>query len=210
MVRPVRPPVFRQGTGFFMQKIPRRRNRKRWSRKDVVVFYRSGTARWCVMKASSAACINCGCQRRHSAKYYAKQPKSNRYDEGENEVEAYKQKSQRFITELSGTATADVSSELHHPYGWHLMTSSLIRYQPEIKKKTYLRERGDWLIDILTAKWMFDGWYRWSKSGGTCVLCRACRVGKTLTAEVYSEISSVLCTVCIPTTGAHVGEWKKL
>jgi MoxR-like ATPase len=49
------------------------------------------------------------------------------------------------------------------------------------------------------------------KSGGTTVLCAGPPgVGKTLTAEVYSEIIRRRCTVCIPGSSASTSRrWKR-
>jgi SpoVK/Ycf46/Vps4 family AAA+-type ATPase len=64
------------------------------------------------------------------------------------------------------------------------------RYQPELKQKLVLPPEQTDLIDILTAEMdmLMDDIVA-GKSGGTTVLCAGPPgVGKTLTAEVYSEI----------------------
>ena len=64
------------------------------------------------------------------------------------------------------------------------------RYQPELKQKLVLPPEQTDLIDILTAEMdvLMDDIVQ-GKSGGTTVLCAGPPgVGKTLTAEVYSEI----------------------
>jgi SpoVK/Ycf46/Vps4 family AAA+-type ATPase len=64
------------------------------------------------------------------------------------------------------------------------------RYQPELKQKLVLPAEQTDLIDILTAEMdvLMDDIVA-GKSGGTTVLCAGpAGVGKTLTAEVYSEI----------------------
>jgi SpoVK/Ycf46/Vps4 family AAA+-type ATPase len=64
------------------------------------------------------------------------------------------------------------------------------QYQPELKNKLVLPPEQTDLIDILTAEMdvLMDDIIA-GKSGGTTVLCAGpAGVGKTLTAEVYSEI----------------------
>jgi DNA polymerase III delta prime subunit len=93
--------------------------------------------------------------------------------------------------------------ELHH-HLWVLVNDlTPYRYQPELKQKLILREEQTDLIDILTAEMdvlMDDIVY--GKSGGTTVLCAGpAGVGKTLTAEVYSEI------IMRPLYRVHSGHW---
>lgn len=80
--------------------------------------------------------------------------------------------------------------ELHHHLWVHVDDIQPYIYQPELKQKLILPPEQTDLIDILTAEMdvlmddIVDG-----KSGGTTVLCAGPPgVGKTLTAEVYSEI----------------------
>ena len=80
--------------------------------------------------------------------------------------------------------------ELHH-YVWvHVDDVTPYAYQPDLKQKLILPEEQTDLIDILTAEMdiLMDDIIA-GKSGGTTVLCAGPPgVGKTLTAEVYSEI----------------------
>jgi len=80
--------------------------------------------------------------------------------------------------------------ELHH-YVWvHVDDMQPYAYQPELKDKLVLPPEQTDLIDILTAEMdvLMDDIVA-GKSGGTTVLCAGpAGVGKTLTAEVYSEI----------------------
>ena len=80
--------------------------------------------------------------------------------------------------------------ELHH-YVWvHVDDMAPYAYQPELKDKLVLPPEQTDLIDILTAEMdvLMDDVVA-GKSGGTTVLCAGPPgVGKTLTAEVYSEI----------------------
>lgn len=80
--------------------------------------------------------------------------------------------------------------DLHH-YVWvHVDDITPYAYQPELKDKLVLPPEQTDLIDILTAEMdvLMDDIVA-GKSGGTTVLCAGPPgVGKTLTAEVYSEI----------------------
>ena len=80
--------------------------------------------------------------------------------------------------------------DLHH-YVWvHVDDIAPYAYQPELKDKLVLPPEQTDLIDILTAEMdvLMDDIVA-GKSGGTTVLCAGPPgVGKTLTAEVYSEI----------------------
>ena len=80
--------------------------------------------------------------------------------------------------------------DLHHHVWVHVDEMRPYRYQPELKQKLVLPEEQTDLIDILTAEMdvLMDDIVR-GKSGGATVLCAGPPgVGKTLTAEVYSEI----------------------
>ncbi len=80
--------------------------------------------------------------------------------------------------------------DLHH-YVWvHVDDMEPYAYQPALKDKLVLPPEQTDLIDILTAEMdvLMDDIVA-GKSGGTTVLCAGPPgVGKTLTAEVYSEI----------------------
>ena len=80
--------------------------------------------------------------------------------------------------------------ELHHYLWVHVDDMQPYAYQPELKDKLVLPPEQTDLIDILTAEMdvLMDDIVA-GKSGGTTVLCAGpAGVGKTLTAEVYSEI----------------------
>lgn len=80
--------------------------------------------------------------------------------------------------------------DLHHHVWVHVDDVAPYVYQPELKRKLVLPPEQIDLVDILTAEMdtlMED--VVAGKSGGTTVLCAGPPgVGKTLTAEVYSEI----------------------
>jgi hypothetical protein len=80
--------------------------------------------------------------------------------------------------------------DLHHHLWVHVDDMRPYEYQPELKDKLILPPSQTDLIDILTAEMdlLMDDIVA-GKSGGTTVLCAGpAGVGKTLTAEVYSEI----------------------
>ncbi len=80
--------------------------------------------------------------------------------------------------------------ELHHYLWVHVSDMEPYAYQPALKQKLILPAEQTDLIDILTAEMdvLMDDIIT-GKSGGTTVLCAGpAGVGKTLTAEVYSEI----------------------
>ncbi|MES9833091.1 MAG: AAA family ATPase [Candidatus Thiodiazotropha sp. DIVDIV] len=80
--------------------------------------------------------------------------------------------------------------DLHHHLWVHVDDIKPYEYQSELKEKLILPPEQTDLIDILTAEMdlLMDDIVE-GKSGGTTVLCAGPPgVGKTLTAEVYSEI----------------------
>lgn len=80
--------------------------------------------------------------------------------------------------------------ELHQNVWIHVQNLTEYEYKPELRDKLILPDHHRDLIDILTADMtvlmedIVEG-----KSGGTTILCKgAPGLGKTLTAEVYSEV----------------------
>jgi AAA+ superfamily predicted ATPase len=72
----------------------------------------------------------------------------------------------------------------------HVQHITEYRYQPELRDKLVLPNHHRDLIDILTSKMsVFVQDFVPGKSGGTTILCQgAPGLGKTLTAEIYSEV----------------------
>ncbi len=103
--------------------------------------------------------------------------------------------------------------ELHHHVWVHVDDIEPYRYQPELKQKLILPPEQTDLIDILTAEMdmLMDDIVA-GKSGGTTVLCAGpAGVGKTLTAEVYSEIiKRPLYRVHSGQLGLNVAEMEKV
>ena len=102
--------------------------------------------------------------------------------------------------------------ELHHYLWVHVDDMKPYQYQPELKEKLVLPQSQTDLIDILTAEMdvLMDDIVE-GKSGGTTVLCAGPPgVGKTLTAEVYSEIiGRPLYRVHSGQLGLNVAEMEK-
>jgi hypothetical protein len=80
--------------------------------------------------------------------------------------------------------------ELHQNVWVHVQNLVLYQYKPELREKLILPTEHRDLIDILTADMnvLMEDFVE-GKSGGTTILCKgAPGLGKTLTAEVYSEV----------------------
>ena len=103
--------------------------------------------------------------------------------------------------------------ELHHHVWVHIDDIKPYEYQPKLKQKLILPPEQTDLIDILTAEMdmLMDDIVA-GKSGGTTVLCAGpAGVGKTLTAEVYSEIiKRPLYRVHSGQLGLNVAEMEKV
>jgi hypothetical protein len=80
--------------------------------------------------------------------------------------------------------------EWHRNIWVHVQHLTEYQYQPELRDKLVLPDHHRDLIDILTSKMsVFVQDFVAGKSGGTTILCQgAPGLGKTLTAEVYSEV----------------------
>jgi hypothetical protein len=80
--------------------------------------------------------------------------------------------------------------EWHRNIWVHVQHMTEYRYQPELRDKLVLPGHHRDLIDILTSNMnVFVQDFVPGKSGGTTILCQgAPGLGKTLTAEVYSEV----------------------
>ena len=182
-----------QGTGFFAEDPNSSHRSTDWSRKDVVVLSSSGGTARLVNDESilTARFLTLDIPGDILAPYLSKASKSNRYD-AEDEVK----KSQTAIPEGLFTQMPVHAFilmfhlDLHHYLWVHVDDMTPYEYQPQLKHKLILPKEQIDLIDILTAEMdvLMDDIVA-GKSGGTTVLCAGPPgVGKTLTAEVYSEI----------------------
>ncbi|TSA41839.1 MAG: AAA family ATPase [Methylococcaceae bacterium] len=206
-----------KGTGFFAEDPTATHRNTEWARKDVVVLStEGGNARLvCDESILSERVLSVDVKGDILAKYLRKAAKSNRYDlKVETEVEASQSEiPDGLFTELPFHCYLLMFHlELHHHLWVHVNDISPYRYQPELKQKLILREEQIDLIDILTAEMdvLMDDIIE-GKSGGTTVLCAGpAGVGKTLTAEVYSEIiKRPLYRVHSGQLGLNVGEMEK-
>ncbi|MDD2723304.1 MAG: ATP-binding protein [Methylovulum sp.] len=206
-----------KGTGFYAEDPTATHRNTDWARKDVVVLStEGGNARLvCDESILSERALTADAKGDILAKYLRKAAKSARYNgKVENEVEATQTEIPKgLFTELPVHCYLLMFHlELHHHLWVHVNDITPYRYQPELKQKLILREEQIDLIDILTAEMdvLMDDIVE-GKSGGTTVLCAGpAGVGKTLTAEVYSEIiKRPLYRVHSGQLGLNVGEMEK-
>jgi hypothetical protein len=206
-----------KGTGFYAEDPTASHRNTDWARKDVVVLSTEGGSARLVNDESilSERVLTMDAKGDILAKYLRKAAKSNRYDcKVENEVEASEKEIPKgLFTELPVHCYLLMFHlELHHHLWVHVNDIKPYQYQPQLKQKLILREEQIDLIDILTAEMdvLMDDIIE-GKSGGTTVLCAGpAGVGKTLTAEVYSEIiKRPLYRVHSGQLGLNVGEMEK-
>ncbi|NOT10293.1 MAG: AAA family ATPase [Methylococcaceae bacterium] len=206
-----------KGTGFYAEDPTASHRSTDWARKDVVVLSTEGGVARLVCDESilSERALTADAKGDILAKYLRKAAKSNRYDcKVETEVEASQTEIPKgLFTELPVHCYLLMFHlELHHHLWVHVNDLTPYRYQPELKQKLILRDEQIDLIDILTAEMdvLMDDIVE-GKSGGTTVLCAGpAGVGKTLTAEVYSEIiKRPLYRVHSGQLGLNVGEMEK-
>lgn len=182
-----------QGTGFYSEDPNSSHRDTDWSRKDIIVLSSSGGKARLVNDESilTARALTLEVTGDVVGQYLRKASKSNLYD-AEEEVEELQAAIPKgmFCRIPVHPYILMFHLELHH-YVWvHVDDMEPYAYQPDLKHKLVLPEEQTDLIDILTAEMdilMED--IVAGKSGGTTVLCAGPPgVGKTLTAEVYSEI----------------------
>ncbi|MDD5277810.1 MAG: AAA family ATPase [Methylovulum sp.] len=206
-----------KGTGFFAEDPTATHRNTDWAKKDVVVLStEGGNARLvCDESILSDRALTADAKGDILAKYLRRAAKSTRYDSKiELEAEATQAEIPKgLFTELPVHGYLLMFHlELHHHLWVHVNDIQIYQYQPELKEKLILREEQIDLIDILTAEMdvLMDDIVA-GKSGGTTVLCAGpAGVGKTLTAEVYSEIiKRPLYRVHSGQLGLNVGEMEK-
>ena len=181
------------GTGFYADDPNSTHRDTDWTRKDVIVLSSSGTPARLVNDEGMLT------QRQLTmdatgdilGTYLRKAKKSDRYDNRGRSRGIAEGNPKGDVHELPVHAFVLMFHlELHHYIWVHVEDMEPYEYKPELKDKLVLpREQTD-LIDILTAEMdvLMDDIVA-GKSGGTTVLCCGpAGVGKTLTAEVYSEI----------------------
>jgi hypothetical protein len=206
-----------RGMGFVAEDPTATHRNTDWSRKNAVVLSSSGGAARLVNDEGilSDRALSLEASGDILGKYLRKAGKSARYDcKVENEVEASKADiPEGVFTELPVHGFILMFHlELHHHLWVHVNDVELYEYQPDLKTKLILPPEQTDLIDILTAEMdvLMDDIVE-GKSGGTTVLCAGpAGVGKTLTAEVYSEIiKRPLYRVHSGQLGLNVAEMEK-
>ena len=184
-----------RGTGIFAEDPTASHRNTDWSRKSRVVLSSSGGEARLVNDESILRDrdLTLDATGEVLSKYLRKAGKSMNYNE-RVETRAEKLREQipvGMFTELPVHGYILMFHlELHHHLWVHVDDMQPYVYQPELKDKLILPPEQTDLIDILTAEMdvLMDDIVE-GKSGGTTVLCAGpAGVGKTLTAEVYSEI----------------------
>ncbi len=181
------------GLGFFAEDPSATHRSSDWTRKDSVILSSGGNPARLVNDESLLAnrALTLELTGDILGNYLRKAAKSNLYAE-EDEVAAAKAAIGKDLFRQIPVHPFILMFhlDLHH-YVWaHVEDIEPYVYQPDLKQKLVLPEEQTDLIDILTAEMdvLMDDIVA-GKSGGTTVLCAGPPgVGKTLTAEVYSEI----------------------
>jgi len=183
------------GTAIYAEDPTSSHRSNDWTRKNTVVLSSAGGACRLVNDENilSERALTLEASGDIFGKYLRKAEKSLRYDsKTEASVAASKADMPKGVfTELPIHGYILLFHlELHHHVWVHVDDMQPYQYQPELKQKLILPPEQTDLIDILTAEMdmLMDDIVA-GKSGGTTVLCAGpAGVGKTLTAEVYSEI----------------------
>jgi hypothetical protein len=205
------------GTGHYAEDPTASHRSNDWTRKNVVVLSSGGGACRLVNDENilSDRALSLDASGDILGTYLRKAGKSMRYDsKTESAMEAAKAEMPKgLFTELPVHGyILTFHLELHHHVWVHVDDMRPYVYQPELKQKLILPPEQTDLIDILTAEMdmLMDDIVE-GKSGGTTVLCAGpAGVGKTLTAEVYSEIiKRPLYRVHSGQLGLNVAEMEK-
>ncbi len=182
-----------RGTGFHAEDPNATHRDTDWARKDVIVLSASGGEARLVNDEAALAARSLTLEAPGDVlgHFLRKAGKSNRFAAEDELAELRAQIPKDFFTQIPvHPHILMFHLDLHHHVWVHVDEMRPYRYQPELKQKLVLPEEQTDLIDILTAEMdvLMDDIVR-GKSGGATVLCAGPPgVGKTLTAEVYSEI----------------------
>ena len=203
------------GTAFYAQNPMASHRDVDWSRKDVVILSASGAPARLVNDESILAnrALTLDVPGDILGPYLRKAAKSSAFEAEEETVKTRAAIPDGMFRRMPiHPYVLMFHLDLHH-YVWvHVEDIAVYEYQPLLKKKLILPEEQTDLIDILTAEMdvladdIIEG-----KSGGATVLCAGPPgVGKTLTAEVYSEIiKRPLYRVHSGQLGLNVGELEQ-
>lgn len=182
-----------KGTGFYAEDPSATHRDSDWSRKDVVVLSSSGGTAHLVNDEGilPERVTTLDATGDILGAYLRKAAKSNRYNAEEEVGESQAAMPKGLFTQIPVHGYIFMFHlELHHYLWVHADDLAPYEYQPALKQKLILPPEQTDLIDILTAEMdvLMDDIVA-GKSGGTTVLCAGPPgAGKTLTAEVYSEI----------------------
>jgi hypothetical protein len=181
------------GLGFFAEDPSSSHRSNDWTRKDSVILSSGGNPARLVNDESLLAsrALTLELTGDILGNYLRKAAKSNLYAEEDEVAAAQATIGKDLFRQIPvHPFILMFHLDLHH-YVWaHVEDVRPYAYQPDLKQKLVLPEEQTDLIDILTAEMdvLMDDIVA-GKSGGTTVLCAGPPgVGKTLTAEVYSEI----------------------
>ncbi|WP_395667078.1 AAA family ATPase [Methylocella sp.] len=182
-----------KGTGFHAEDPNASHRDTDWARKDIIVLSSSGGAARLVNdeEALTNRALTLEAPGDVLAHFARKASKSNKFD-CEDDINALREEMPPgLFTQIPvHPYILMFHLDLHHHLWVHVDELTPYRYQPALKQKLVLPPEQTDLIDILTAEMdvLMDDIVE-GKSGGTTVLCAGPPgVGKTLTAEVYSEI----------------------
>ncbi len=206
-----------KGTGIYAEDPSASHRSSDWTRKNSVVLSSSGGSTRLVNDENiiSDRVLSLDASGDILGGFLRRAAKSTRYDSNiEKQAEETKDAIPKdLFTELPVHGYILMFHlELHHHVWVHVDELKPYQYQPELKNKLVLPAEQIDLIDILTAEMdvLMDDIVE-GKSGGTTVLCAGpAGVGKTLTAEVYSEIiKRPLYRVHSGQLGLNVAEMEK-
>jgi hypothetical protein len=181
------------GTGFYAEDPTASHRNTDWARKDIIVLSANGMASRLVNDESIIANRTTTLDATGDilGQYLSKAAKSNKYDAEDDVKKSQAAIPKGMFTQLPVHGYILMFHlDLHHYLWVHVDDMKPYEYQPTLKQKLILPPEQTDLIDILTAEMdvLIDDIVA-GKSGGTTVLCAGpAGVGKTLTAEVYSEI----------------------
>lgn len=184
-----------RGTGIYAEDPASSHRNTDWSRKTVVVLSSSGG--WARLvndeETIKERALSIDANGDILAKYLRKAGRSTNYSDNVEKAaeKVHNDIPEKMFTELPVHGYILMFHlDLHHHLWIHVDNMQPYAYQPDLKEKLVLPSEHTDLIDILTAEMdvLMDDIVE-GKSGGTTVLCAGPPgVGKTLTAEVYSEI----------------------
>lgn len=182
------------GTGFYADDPSATHRNTDWSRKDIVILSSSGSEARLVNDESvlTTRSLTLDAPGDILGPYLRKAAKSSHYDSEDEVLRLQEQLPQGLFTQLPIHPYLFLYHlDLHHYLWVHADDLEPYAYRPELRERLVLPKEQTDLIDILTAEMdvlaedIIAG-----KSGGTTVLCAGPPgVGKTLTAEVYAEMT---------------------